>query len=35
MSDQDRISPYISVQYQPDTGGVSDENKGKYQFGNN
>ena len=25
----------ISVQYQPDTGGVSDENKGKYQFGNN
>ena len=31
MRDQDTIS----VQYQIDTGGVSDENKGKYQFGNN
>ena len=36
MSDQDRISPYnintISIQYQPE---VSDENKEKYQFGDN
>ena len=32
MSDQDRISPYrIAIQYQPD----SDENKEKYQFGDN